>query len=46
MNVTEKQLDEAVVSVVEILQLEPDLSDDLFSLLVHWLDDNGIDVIE
>ena len=44
-NVSEDQVDEAVGSVFEILQLDPDLSDDFYSALVDWLDKNDIEVI-
>ncbi len=44
-NVCEEQIDEAVCSVLDILQLEPDLSNNLYSLLVNWLDENDIDII-
>jgi hypothetical protein len=44
-NVSEGQVDEAVGSVFEILQLDPDLSDNFYSALVDWLDKNDIEVI-
>ena len=44
-NVCEEQMDEAVESVFDILQLEPDLSDSFYMLLVNWLDENDIEII-
>lgn len=44
-NVSEAQVDEAVGLVFEILQLDPDLSDDFYSAIVDWLDKNDIEVI-
>ena len=44
-NVCEEQMDEAVQSVFDILQLEPDLGDSFYMLLVNWLDENDIEVI-
>ena len=44
-NVWEEQMDEAVESVFDILQLEPDLSDSFYMLLVNWLDENDIEII-
>jgi hypothetical protein len=45
-NVSEDQLDEVVGSVIESLQLDPDLSDSLHKLLAQWLDENDIDLIQ
>jgi hypothetical protein len=45
-NVTEDQVDEAVGQVIETLQLPPDLADDFFSMIIHWLDDNDVEIIE
>ena len=39
------QVDESVGQVIETLQLHPDMSDDLFSMLVIWLDENGYEII-
>jgi len=44
-NVSEEQMDDAVESVFDILQLEPDLSDSFNMLLVNWLDENDIEII-
>jgi hypothetical protein len=44
-NVCEEQIDEAVESVFDILQLDPALSDGFYALLVNWLDENNVDVI-
>ena len=44
-NVCEEQMDEAVESVFDILQLEPDLSNSFYMLLVNWLDENDIEII-
>lgn len=44
-NVCEEQMDEVVESVLDILQLEPDLSDSFYTLLVNWLDENDIEII-
>ena len=35
-----------VKSVFDILQLNPDLGDDFYRVLINWLDNNDIEVIE
>jgi hypothetical protein len=45
-NVTENQINEAIESIFDILQLEPDLGDDFYRVLINWLDNNDIEVIE
>ena len=44
-NVSEEKICEAVESVFDILQLEPDWSDSFYALLVEWLDDNDVEII-
>ena len=38
------QVDESVAQVIETLQLDPDMSNDLFFVLVNWLDENGYEI--
>lgn len=45
-NVTEDQVNEAITSVFAILQLEPDLGNDFHRVLINWLDNNDIEIIE
>jgi hypothetical protein len=45
-NVTQKQINKAIESIFEILQLEPDLSNSFEIMLINWLDVNDIEVIE
>ncbi len=44
-NVTEEQIDAIVGSVIEGLQLDPDLSNDLYPLLVNWLEKHDVEII-
>ncbi len=44
-NVCEEQIYEAVESVFDVLQLDPESSDGFYALLVNWLDENNVDVI-
>jgi hypothetical protein len=45
-NVTENQVNQAIESVFDILQLEPDMANDFYRVLVNWLDVNDVEVIE
>jgi hypothetical protein len=45
-NVTENQINEAIESIFDILQLEPDLSNSFYPLLVNWLDANNVEIID
>lgn len=45
-NVTENQVNEAIERVFDILQLEPNLGNDFHRVLINWLDNNDIEVIE
>ena len=44
-NVTEEQIGTIVGSVIEDLQLDPDLSNDLYPLLVNWLEKHDVEII-
>lgn len=44
--VDSSQVDECVGTVIEIMQLPPDMSDDLHSVLINWLDENGYDITD
>jgi hypothetical protein len=44
-NVCEEKIDEAVESGFDVLQLDPELSNGFYALLVNWLDENNVDVI-
>lgn len=44
--VDDSQLNQSVEQVIETLQLPPDMADNLYTLLYHWLDDNGYEVID
>ena len=45
-NVTENQINDAIESLFDILQLEPDLGNDFHRVLINWLDNNDIEIIE
>lgn len=45
-NVTENQVNEAIEVVFDTLQLEPDLSNDFYKLLVNWLDVHNVEIID
>ena len=44
--VDSSQVDECVGTAIEIMQLPPDMSDDLYSVLTNWLDENGYDITD
>lgn len=45
-NVTENQVNEAIERVFDILQLEPDLGNDFYRVLINWLDTNNVEIID